>query len=109
MNEDDYAKYILKMIKDIFIDTDKVLLVEENPALSNVQTKSTDILSEENVNKIIKPTIKKVLEEYNPVNLEYYYDFKDSLAYRHIILNPDDTILSGSKLIEQIRNNLYKN
>ncbi len=108
MNEDNYAKYILKMIKDIFIDDDKVLLIEENPALSNVQTKSTDILSEENINKTIKPTIKKVLEEYNPVNLEYYYDFKDSLAYRHIILNQDDTILSGSKLIEQIRNNLYQ-
>ena len=108
MNEDNYTKYIIKMIKDIFIDDNKILFIEENPALSNVSTKSIDILSEENVNEIIKPTILKVIEEYNPIDLEYYYDFKDSLVYRHIILNQDDTIIGGKKLIEQIRNNLLQ-
>lgn len=108
MNEDNYAKYIAQMIKEIFISDDKTLFIEENTALSNVNVKSEDVLNKENVKTEIKPTLRKLLEDYSPVDLEYYYDFKDSLVYRHIILNPDDTVSAGIKLIELIKNNLLK-
>jgi hypothetical protein len=108
MNEDKYAKYITQMIKEIFISDDKTLFIEENTALSNVNVKSEDVLNKENVKKEIKPTLRKLLEDYSPVDLEYYYDFKDSLVYRHIILNTDDTISAGIKLIQMIKSNLLK-
>ncbi len=108
MGEDNYAKYIAHMIKEIFISDDKTLFVEENRALSDVNVKSQDVLNEDNIKREIKPTLKKILEEYSPVDLEYYYDFKDSLVYRHIILNPDDTVSAGIKLIQMIKSNLLK-
>ncbi len=108
INEDNYVKYIQKMIHDIFISDDKILFVEENTALSNVNVKSQDVLNQEKVNNEIKPTLRKILENYSPVDLEYYYDFKNSLVYRHIILNTDDTISAGINLIQMIKTNLLK-
>ncbi len=108
MNEDKYVKYIKKMIEDIFISDNKTLFREENTALTNINVKSQDILNEENVKEKIKPTLRKLLEDYMQVDIEYYYNFKDLLIFKNKILNSADTISAGIKLIQIIKNNLIK-
>ncbi len=108
MNEDDYAEYIKKMIETIFNYRDDIIYEEDNTALLNISTRSIDILGEENINEIIKPVIKKKLEEYHQMDMDLYYDFKNSLTYRHIILNQDDTLSFGKQFIKQIRFGLLK-
>jgi len=108
MDENYYAEYIIKMIQDIFMENNNVLFYEENTALSNTSVKSIDILSEDNVNNTIKPTICSLLLQYKSIDMEYYYDFKKSLIYRNTILNKDDTLNFGTQIINQIKNNLLK-
>ncbi len=108
MNEDNYVEYIKKMIESIFTSQSNVLYEEDNTALMNISSRSIDILSEENINEVIKPTLKKILEEYRPMDMDLFYDYKKSLSFRHIILNEDDTLSFGKQLIKQIRFDLLK-
>lgn len=108
MNEDNYVEYIIKMLNQIFVENHTIIYYEENTALFNLSSNSIDILSEDNINEIIKPTIRIILEKYKQIDMELFYDFKNSLTYRHIILNQDDTINAGKQLIHQIKTNLFK-
>lgn len=106
MKEDDYTKYILKMISNIFVPNTQIYYIEENPALTNVESRSYEILDEDNLNNVVKPEMIKILESYHPVDLGYYYDFKDSLMYKHISTNNNELINAGIQLIKMIRDNL---
>jgi hypothetical protein len=104
MDEDNYAEYIKLMIQTIFTVGTESLYEENNTSLYNdTNRRSIDLLSDDDINNQIKPGIKKILEKYNPMDMDMYYDYKNSLVYRHIILNPDDTISFGKQLINQIK------
>jgi len=103
MDEDNYAEYINLMIQTIYTSGTEVLYSQDNTSLNNdTNRRSIDLLSDDDINNEIKPGIKKILEKYNPMDMDMYYDYKNSLVYRHIILNPDDTISFGKQLINQI-------
>jgi hypothetical protein len=108
--EDDYIKYIEKMINDLFI-SDTQIRWEENFyfASSNYidEIKSIDVLGEENIEDVIKPSLIVVLEKFNEIEQEQYYDFKSTLMYKHLIYDENiDTISMGKELIGMIKNTL---
>jgi hypothetical protein len=109
MNEDNYIEYIKKMIENIFMEESRVVWEENNTPLSGVDNNSNDVLGEDNVNMVIKPAIVSVLEKYDPINMDQYYDYKNTLMYRHLILDDHvDTISLGKQMIRTIRELLFK-
>ncbi len=109
MNEDNYIEYIKKMIENIFMEESRVVWEENNTPLSGVDNNSNDVLGQDNVNLVIKPAIVSVLEKYDPINLDQYYDYKNTLMYRHLILDEHvDTLSLGKQMIRTIRELLFK-
>lgn len=108
--EDDYIKYIEKMISDLFI-SDIQIRWEENFYYGNSayieDIKSINVLGEDNINDIIKPSLIVVLEKFNEIDQELMYDFKKTLMYKHLIYDDNiDTISLGKELIEMIKDSL---
>lgn len=108
--EDNYIEYIKKMISDLFI-SDNPVKWEEN--FYNIDStfiddiKSINVLGEENINDIIKPSLIVVLEKFNEIEPEQFYDFKSTLMYKHLIYDENiDTISLGRELISMIKDTL---
>lgn len=109
MKEDNYIQYIKNMIENIFMEETRILYEENNTPLSGIDNNSNDVLGQDNVNMVIKPAIVSVLEKYDPINLEQYYDYKNTLMYRHLILDEHvDTLSLGKQMIRTIRELLFK-
>ncbi len=109
MNEDNYAEYILKMINTIFMAESEIAYSELNTPMSGIDTNSNDKLGQDNVTMVIKPALIKSLEKYEPINMDQYYDYKNTLMYRHIILDDHvDTLSLGKQMIKSIRDALLK-
>lgn len=109
-HEDDYVKYIEKMIYDLFISNTQVRW-EENfyfgGSTSIEDVKSINVLGEENINDVIKPSLIVVLEKFNQIEPEQYYNFSSTLMYKHLIYDENiDTISLGKELIGMIKETL---
>jgi hypothetical protein len=103
--EDDYVKYITKIISDLFI-SDSAIKWEEDFYLGSY-TKSYDTLGEKNIDAVIKPTLINVLEYFNPIDDSHTYDFKNTLMYKHLIYDDNiDTLSLGKELIGMIKTTL---
>lgn len=110
MNEDNYIEYIIKMLNTLFLSEAKVTYEENNTSITGLDVKLEDELGEDNINLVIKPAMVSVLEKYEPINLDQYYDYKNTLMYRHIILDEHvDTTSLGKQMIRNIRELLFKN
>ncbi len=108
INEDNYVKYIIKLIQELFVPNDKIMYEEDVFALKNMDSISINVLSEENINQTIKPEFKKILERYDKINMDYYYDYKNTLMFRHLITDEDfDTLSLGKQLITRIKKILF--
>lgn len=108
--EDDYIKYIEKMIYDLFI-SDTRIRWEENfyfgDSTSIEDVKSINVLGEENIEDVIKPSLIVVLEKFNQIEPEQYYNFSSTLMYKHLIYDENiDTISLGKELIGMIKETL---
>ena len=108
--EDDYNKYITKIISELFI-SDTQVKWEENFYYGNSEIiddiKSINILGEENINDTIKPSLIVGLEKFNKIDDDQYYDFKSTLMYKHLIYDDNiDTISLGKELIGMIKDAL---
>lgn len=108
--EDDYVKYIEKMISELFISNTDVRW-EENFYIGSSgyidDIKSINVLGEENINEVIKPSLIVVLEKFNPVDPDQIYDFSNTLMYKHLIYDENiDTISMGKELIGMIKDSL---
>lgn len=108
--EDNYIKYIEKMISDLFI-SDTQIRWEENfyygESTSIDDIKSINILGEENIDDVIKPSLIVVLEKFNEIEPEQYYNFENTLMYKHLIYDENiDTISLGKELIAMIKDTL---
>lgn len=108
--EDNYTKYIEKMIYDLFA-SDTQVKWEENFYFGNStfvdDVKSLNVLGEENINDVIKPSLIVVLEKFNQIEPEQYYNFSDTLMYKHLIYDENiDTISVGKELIRMIKDTL---
>lgn len=108
--EDNYIKYIEKMIYDLFVN-DAQIRWEENFYFGNStyidDVKSINVLGEENINDIIKPSLIVVLEKFNQIEPEQYYDFKRTLMFKHLIYDDNiDTVSMGKELIGMIKDTL---
>lgn len=107
--EDNYIKYIEKIISDLFI-SDTNIRWEENfyiglGSISDI--KSLNVLGEENINEIIKPILVSVLEKFNQIEPEQIYEFENTLMYKHLIYDENiDTISLGKELIILIKETL---
>ena len=103
--EDDYIKYITKIISELFI-SDSVIKWEEDFYYGS-DIKSFDTLGEENIDKVIKPSLINVLEYFNPIDDLQIYDFKNTLMYKHLIYDDNiDTLSLGKELIGMIKTTL---
>ena len=99
--EDNYIKYIEKMISDLFI-SDSNVKWEENFYYSN-DSKSKVMLGDDNID-IIKSSLKDGLEKFNKIDPEQFYDFKNTLMYKHLIYDDNVDMLSlGKELIGMIK------
>jgi len=108
--EDDYIKYIEKMISDLFA-SDIQVKWNENFYFGNSSyiddVKSINVLGEDNINDVIKPSLIVGLEKFNEIEQEQYYDFKNTLMYKHLIYDDNiDTLSMGKELIGMIKNTL---
>lgn len=109
--EDDYIKYIKKMIEDLFISNIEVRWNENFYFGSGLieDVKSINVLGEDNINDIIKPSLIITLEKFNQIEPEQYYDFKSTLMYKHLIYDENiDTVSLGKELIEMIKDSLIQ-
>ena len=99
--EDNYTKYITEMINSLFIDNN-IIKWEESFIFGDGN--SIDILGEENIDDSIKPILISVLERFDSIDMEQYYDFKNTLMYKHLIYDEDLDMLSlGKQLIIKIK------
>jgi len=100
--EDDYIKYITKMINDLFINNN-IIKWEENFYIH--ENKSIEFLGLDNINEIIKPSLMTLLEKFDPIDKELYYNFKNTLMYKYLIYDDAiDTLSLGKELIIMIKN-----
>jgi hypothetical protein len=105
VGEDNYIQYIIKMISNLFIESNNIKWEE----YFNVMNESFDVLGEESINDIIRPTLIQVLDKFDAIESKYYYNFKDTLMYKHLIYNDDLDMLSlGKELIKKIKNLLLE-
>lgn len=108
--EDNYIKYIEKMISDLFISDTQIRWEEnfyygESTFIEDV--KSINVLGEENIDDIIKPSLIVVLEKFNEIEPEQCYNFENTLMYKHLIYDENiDTISLGKELIAMIKDTL---
>lgn len=103
--DDDYASYIAKMFDDLFVETDNAKY-EEGFIVSG-KISSIDLISQDDLDSVIKPGYVQKLEDFDPINDIYYYDLKNTLMYKHLIYDDDiDTISLGKELINKIKENL---
>jgi len=109
--EDNYIKYIEKIISDLFI-SDTNIKWEENfyIGIGSIEyIKSINVLGEENINEIIKPCLVSVLEKFNQIEPEQIYEFENTLMYKHLIYDENiDTISLGKELISLIKDTLVE-
>jgi len=109
--EDNYVKYIEKIISDLFI-SDTNIRWEENFYIgygSINDIKSINVLGEENINEIIKPVLVSVLENFHQIEPEHIYEFENTLMYKHLIYDENiDTISLGKELIGLIKDTLIE-
>ncbi len=109
MNEDNYIEYIIKMLNNLFMTGVQPTYEEINTSLLGLDIKVEDELGQDDVDLVIKPAMVSVLEKYEPINMDQYYDYKNSLAFRHIILDDHvDTLSLGKEMIRTIRTLLFK-
>lgn len=104
--EDDYILYITKMLNELFIDS-HLSTWEEDFYMGD--SKSIDLLGEENINDIIKPIIINSLENFDSVYTTDEINFKNTLMYKHLIYDNDIDMLSlGKQFIKIIKDELLK-
>jgi hypothetical protein len=104
--EEDYVLYITKMINELFIDSHSSTW-EEDFYLGD--TKSIELLGEDNIDNIIKPTIINLLENFDFVYSSNEINFKNTLMYKHLIYDNDIDMLSlGKQFIGIIKDKLLK-
>lgn len=108
--EDNYPLYISQMISNLFVGETKVKWEEKfQTAMFASNSNSTYALGEENINTIIKPALISLLEKFDPIDMEQYYDFTKTVAYKHLIYDENiDTISIGKELIGMIKKTLLK-
>lgn len=106
--EDDYISYITKMINELFIDNNTSMW-NEDFYIGDSNSNSIDLLGEENIYDIIKPTILTFLENFESVNTNDEYNLKQTLMYKHLIYNNQIDMLSlGKEFIGIIKKELLK-
>lgn len=99
--EDNYVKYITKMINDLFINEIKPTW---NENFFFGEDRSIDILGEENINDFFRPNFIELLERFDPIDISEYYDFKNTLMYKHLVYDDDiDTLSIGKEIIKKIK------
>jgi hypothetical protein len=114
VQEDNYIKYIEKIISDLFI-SDTNFRWEENFYIGSGSgsgygsiddIKSINVLGEQNIDEI-KQVLVTVLEKFNQIEPEHIYEFDNTLMYKHLIYNENiDTISLGKELIGLIKDTL---
>ena len=105
-HEDNYIEYITKMLNELFIDNNKIIWNED---FYIGDSKSFDLLGDENINGIIKKTIILSLEKFESVKIDDEYDLKNTLMYKHLIYNNQIDMLSlGKEFIGIIKKELLK-
>lgn len=104
--EDDYILYITKMINELFIENNETKW-EENFYIGD--SKSIDLLGDENIEDIIKPALISLLENFDKIKIQNQIDFKNTLMYKHLIYdNQIDMLSLGKEFISIIKKELLK-
>ena len=103
--EDNYIEYIDKMINNLFGTSVEPVYVEN----FDKGGKSIDILGEENIENFFKLNFIEILERFDPMDTSQYYDFKNTLMYKHLIYDESiDTLSLGKEVISKIKEILLK-
>jgi hypothetical protein len=104
--EDNYILYITKMINELFIDNSQSLWKED---FFIGDTKSNELLDDETIDDIIKPTLITLLENFNQIKMSEELDFSNTLMYKHLIYdNQIDMLSLGKEFIGIIKKELLK-
>jgi hypothetical protein len=104
--EEDYKLYITKMINELFIDNNQSIW-EEDFYIGD--SKSIDLLGDENIDDIIKPALVLLLENFDQIKISNQFNFKNTLMYKHLIYdNQMDMLSLGKEFIGIIKKELLK-
>jgi hypothetical protein len=106
IKEDDYISYINNMISNLFMSEDEIDYSEifDDDRLYAKEAENLNILEQGQRINVIKPTIKAVLEKFEPIDTKLYLDLTNTLMYKHIISdNKIDNISFGIQLIKKIK------
>jgi hypothetical protein len=106
MQEDNYVQYINTMINKLFLDED-IVDYEENfndGRLYAKEAEELNVLEEGQRANVIKPAIKSVLEKFEPIDKNLYFDLTNTLLFKHIMPdNKIDNVAFGTQLIKKIK------
>ena len=122
--------YINNMINKLFISNHTIIYREffsdnlesmneklreiqnlENNDLSDVDAEDVDDDAEEELEQItmVKGAIKEFLEKFESPNQNYFYEFKNTLVYRTLIVdNVMDLVSIGKEMITKIKSYIYE-
>ncbi len=106
IKEDDYISYINNMISNLFMSEDEIDYSEifDDDRLYAKEAENLNILEQGQRINVIKPTIKAVLEKFEPIDTKLYLDLTNTLMYKHIISdNKIDNVSFGIQLIKKIK------
>lgn len=106
IHEDDYLQYINQVIEKLFTDEDEVDYEESfnDGRLYAKEAEQLNVLEEGQRINVIKPAIKFMLEKFEPISENLYYDLTNTLLYKHLM--PDnriDNVAFGTQLIKKIK------
>ena len=104
--EENYILYITKMLNELFMDNNKLIWEED---FYIMDSKSIDLLGDENIDDIIKPGLISLLENFDEIKILNQFNFKNTLMYKHLILdNQMDMLSLGKEFIGIIKKDLLK-
>lgn len=104
--EEDYIFYITKMIIELFA-VNKKSIWEEDFYIG--ESKSNELFEDSDVIDIIKKALFEVLENYDEIKTPNELNFKNTLMYKHLILdNQLDMLSLGKEFIKIIKMELLK-
>jgi hypothetical protein len=104
--EENYKLYITNMINELFVKNNKPIWNED---FYIGDTKSIDLLGDENINDIIKPILISSLEKFDEIKILDEINFKNTLMYRHLIYDDNIDMLSlGKQFINLIKKELLE-
>lgn len=84
--------------------TNQIILWKEDFVIGS---NSIEILGESNIQDVVKPALLKILEQFDPINTDYYYDFESTVEYQHMMSDHEiDFVGIGRGMIQKIKNSL---